>query len=384
MGIYLVRHNKALVESFKYNKQACFQNKRMSHEVCVESLDGLVLYIRDHKLLFVADNYELLQTSYLSEVESAIEGSPFIGREDKLIQELNHYVKMEESFVYKEAGDLLYDSGKLEDCLNYYAKAQIGEAKDLALCNIGLVYLQLGLIKEGLGLIEEAYKVAERQAIWFVLLRCHIVYKKESSMTHMADNIQKILEKPSDDHGLSFLVWYYHYMGDIESSLTSYMQLKSYRYRFNLLDYYMRYMIESNQLLAMESFLKPLREMDGDRYHLALASVYMELGSFKQALKELEYKFSVYHENRARILQSESLCHENRMIESMESINKINVNFLKPLEIQDYYIQLARLSSKAKDFSKEYESYMQLCNFWQSKYRKVFLGILDNMKWKVK
>ena len=87
------------------------------------------------------------------------------------------------------------------------------------------------------------------------------------------------------------------------------MQIINRELRFKLVDYYMLYMLESNQYIAMERFLEPLREQDEFQYLTALASVFIGLGKYIDALNVLD-NISYTKEDNQYIYIQKSICYQ--------------------------------------------------------------------------
>jgi len=146
----------------------------------------------------------------------------------------------------------------------------------------------------------------------------------------------------------------------------------------------MVYMLESKQSIAMECYLKPLKEYDEFKYYVELVKVYIHIELYEEGLRCIA-TLQVDNDSSNIINIQKSICYLGlgRIIESVTAINLIDVHSLGEEDREKYYVQLSKLSKYSKDFYKEHTYNQVLLSFWQKRYRKIYSGILHNTKWKV-
>lgn len=387
MGVYHTNNqDNRLVAKF---------NTTSIYNTPIETWDGLVYKISENPLKFIADNYQVLKDiTYKNQLLEVITQTTWLDSGGDLLNKLHTYMDLEEALVNEQAGHYCFDHGDIHQSLGYFMRAiELSEDKsrdntpgiDEVYAKLGVCLISIGEVDEGLDLLSYAYQLFTSSSIELDLFKYQLEFDRLDDMTVVESRVENLLKDSENDKNLSFLVWYYDFLGETENSITSYMQIQNIEVRFKLVDYYMKYMLESNQHIAMESFLKPLRDEDESRYLLALIDVYLQLDEYEHVLSIIEdYKFSPSMKQLISLRKSYCYLKLNRIIESITVINKVNTALLTKPEEEAYYVQLARLSKFSKDLSKERIYHQSLLGFWQQQYRSVYLGILHNTKWKVK
>jgi len=388
MGVYLVND--------QFNNVTSIFEPIMIYNSFVKTWDGYLYYILENPLEFVESNYDLLNDDNFAELKHTIHQSNWLKGKELLISRLSEIRALEKWRLFKDLGDKYFAEHEFDKSLDYYIKFieayesleyEVDEKSgflDYVYCQLGIILITIGEINEGIELMGYAYDLHQSYKILLQLTKYKVEFNIIDDLFLVETIVSDILNHPLEDDKLVFLVWYYHYIGEDESSVTSYMQIKNIALRFKLVDYYMVYMLESNQHIAMESFLKPLKDVNECHYFLELIYVFIRLEYYEEALKIIaEIKFSADMNNLINIQKSICNLGLKRIIESITAINQINEKSLTEQNREYYYIQLAKLSKYSKDFSKEDSYNRQLLSFWQQKYRKIYSRILYNMKWKV-
>lgn len=388
MGVYLV--NKQL------NSLVSLFHPAMIKGRIVTTGDGMIYYIQENSLEFIEANYDFLNENRFRELTMMIRECYWLQDKEALIQDLSELKELKKWQLAKELGDRYFENQEFSksldhyitfissyDSLNHELKGDM-DFLDHVYCQIGIILMTIGEINEGIELMDYAYGLYQSHKILLQLTKYKIEFNIIQDLSLVEELVTDISSHATEDANLSFLVWYYNYIGDLESSITSYMQIQNIELRFKLVDYYMVYMLESKQLIAMESFLKPLKELDESRYLIELIYVYIKLEQYEEALSIItDASFPIEKKNLVYIQKSICNLGLKRIIESITSINKVNAETLNEQERESYYVQLAQLSKYSKDFSKEQFYNRQLLSFWQKKYRQIYSGILHNTKWKV-
>ncbi len=344
----------------------------LSHQFEFKTADGLVKYIHNHLTDFVDIAAGNLSKEHFSKIVDLISDTKWLEDKDKLLIEL-----------LINLGDYYYDIDNLNKSLFYYNKVLSSKENGKVFCNIGLILISIGNENEGLKLIERAYSITRNKQFYLVLIKVKYILKKLDDKKLLQETAENLL--PVSDDDFSFLIWYYDLIGDMDNSITSYLQLTSVRLKFHYVEYYMKYMITSNQLVAMESYLISLIRFDHHRYIVKLSKTYIDLKMFDKAL-EIVQDTELDLEKWTDLYIYQSICYSKlgQIINSVRTINKVIKNNLSFNESQIYYNQLAKLTKYSKDLSRKHFYNKQLVDIWKDKYRHIYLTILENKNWKVK
>jgi len=371
MGIYLMeRPDDYIVDINSYS---------IPNNIHYDTLEGLVIYISRNPKEFIANNYNDFKEQGIDVIIKTLANCLWLPDKEQISEQLKQLMIVDEWKIYKDLGDEYYDKNLLSNSMVYYNKVLDIQEDDHCLCNKGLIYLSIGQVDEGIELLNNAYELKHSKVIYLILLKTQVLFNKSKSFEEVERVVHEMLQNPSKEEYLSFLVWYYKYIGDDESSMTSYMQITNMNNRFKLVDYYMTYMIKSKQFVAMESFLRPLKEHNLDQYVLKLVKVYINMDMFEKGMDLIQdHQFKSEYTNIIMILESKCNVGLKSTIQGIYCINKIDVQSLNDSDRELYYLQLATLSRFTKDFTKEHLYYKKLLSLWQLRYRKLYLEVNDS------
>ncbi len=340
----------------------------------VETVEGLVLLVASDLYGFMDVCHNALSKQEHQRIVAWIKTSPFLRNSDGIAYAYCELMEMTSEELWKKLGNHYYDVDKYSKAYYYYDKLlKIDHQNDKVLSNMGLIYLHFGQIDDGLKLIERAYTISRNESIYLQVLKVKTMfgYLEDEEELHRVE--QGIVD--FDDNNLSFLIWYYDRMGKYESSATSFLRLKEMRIRWIHVGSYMRYMLESKQMKAMEVILKPMKDQNSALYKIRVIETFMDLGQFEEALDFIDSYSHEAFTNFIYIL--ESICYTKcgSIIQGVKSMNQVDPTRLKTNEMNIYYRQMAHLASFSNEISKEDEFYHRLIKTWKAKYRDLWLTL---------
>lgn len=271
-----------------------------------------------------------------------------------------------------------------------------------ALCNLGLINCYSGNITKCVERIEKAYNIYPSHRILVMLLRCKIEFFDVDLSMIEEQYIYRLLTDHDDDI-LNFLVWFFERKGDQEESITSYMQIRSGLEQLYHMKYFVRYMIEKQQLTTITRFFEPLRSSFPIHYYINLLDCYLELKELDLARNIInafegensfelwktwwsnnknvdvsfseDFDFSAMTYDVYLLKKSKLQFLEKQIILSVESINQIQPENLTKADRIEYHLHMAALSKVSSYIVKEQEQYREILLFLNDRYRRILLNI---------
>lgn len=333
----------------------------------IETVDGLVLRISNCLMDYIS------VAIYLSKeqkevIRVMIEETQWLPDKKKLLTDHDILLKKTKVNLLKTLGDYYYDVDKWNKSIKFY-RLYLKETDDLKVrCNIDLATIQLGYVEKGLKELESLYERSRNELVYYTLLKVKYSMDGDHDLGALEELAGKIT--PTKDEELDFLIWCHQLLGNRQYGITCYLQLKSNRLKFHYIKDYILYMMEKEQVTAMEMQLEPLIKLDKVRYLIERIQCHIKLGEYERGLRFLEGYKSVMREN-TQLYIYRSICYMGlgQIINSVRSINKVEEIKLNESERESYLKQLSLLTAYSMDLSREHLYNKRLLELWKQKYR---------------
>lgn len=290
-----------------------------------------------------------------------------------------------------DLGDQHFDAGCYEKSYVAYYKAskQIQSAR----ChyNLGILELKIGDKKAAESQFQKAYELAKGKNEEIRVLVA--VYQRwiengeiaEKDVLHELEGYMKegSLSQQDKDCLFSYLCWYYDRINDLESCITSFLQIEDMGSRKASLSIFMRNLVREGKWNSYEKSVADLKEAFPYDFHMMLIKVYLNEGKVQEALNLLTmleaWKGNRKDENKDGIFCYKAYAYLKlkQVIMAIDSLNRVKVERLNEEEAFLYDTAICQLAQLNNNYTKEVEGYQQMINKIIKKYRRMELGKVE-------
>jgi len=346
----------------------------------VDTLDGLVKMIKEHVYEFAASSYQGFDSFTKEQMINYINHTQWLDKSLELSTKLKEIWEEKPEDLWINLGNHYFDVDKPDKSLYYYDKVLQKSKDPKVMANIATLLVKIGESDAGLALLEKTYSISPDEGLYLQLLR--LKYALGRIALEELDDFATGL-RPSGQKVLSFLTWYYGLKQDWDKCVTCYLQLDAMHHKLQYLSLYMNYMLESDQIKAMESQLASIKEENHKAYSLCLIQVYLDRQDDEKALALCYELANNYDYMEVNIYMSIAYARMNQVINSVSALNEVNYEALDFSYGLLYLSHAKTLTSYSSDLSREHYYNKLLISAWKKRYRPMYLQLMATKNWKV-